>query len=127
MLHYVDLLADQPSFHDFGGVQPSVIVVQDPLMLQLWPLHSNMLLQLLQYPTLIHHIDFHFLSNYIPTNRSFTVEKIPPCASSSPISAGTPFFVENRPTSCANFLVSILGRSNTLNFCRRLLHSQGNQ
>ncbi len=39
-------------------------------------------------------------------------KKKPPCAPSPPISSGAPFYIEKRATSIANFLVSILGRSN---------------
>ncbi len=77
--HYMDLLAGQPSFHDFGSVWSSVIMVQDQSMLQLRPLNSNMLLQLLQYSAVTHRIDFHFLVDCVLINGSSTVEKTTMC------------------------------------------------
>ncbi len=125
--HYIDLLAGQLNFHNFGGVWSSIIMVQDPLMLQLRPLHSNTPLQLLQYPMVICRIDFPFLGDCMLINGSSTVKKKPSCAPSLLISASIPSFVmENRVTSSANFLVSILGQSNAPNFRRRLLHGRGN-
>ncbi len=75
VLHCVDLLASQLSFHSFGGVRSSVIMVQDPLMRQFQPLHSNTQLQLLQYPVVILRINFHFLGKCLLINGSSTVEK----------------------------------------------------
>ncbi len=75
VLQYVEMLAGQPSFHNFGIVWSRVNVVQDSSMLQLRPLHSNMPLQLLQYPTIIHRIDFLILGDCVLINGSLIVEK----------------------------------------------------